>query len=233
MELLIYEDNEKELSSLKKCIEKFFYDRNIEFNIVVCKNKQQLFDRVKNADFLFLDIEVNEDNGIDIGIEIEKMNLDVKIIIITNYAKYAIDGYKINAVRYFVKPINENEFHIEMEAIIKKYYMNQMGFIDPKIQMGKIYYKDILYVEFKNRKTYLYLINGKIVNTNYQLKYWIDKLKSYTFSQPYKSFIVNLSYVSGFNKNDIIMTNDELIPLSRHYKKSFEYDYEKYLHSML
>lgn len=43
--------------------------------------------------------------------------------------KYAIDGYKIDAERYFIKPINQTEFNLEMNNIVHKYYNNLLGFM--------------------------------------------------------------------------------------------------------
>lgn len=111
-----------------------------------------------------------------------------------------------------------------MESIIKDYLINESGFIDHNISSKKIYYKDIIYIEFTNynRKTVLHMMNGKEIKTNYPLKHWIESLKNLPFCQTYKSFLINLNHVSGVNKNNIIMINEEEIPLSRHYKNDFE-----------
>ena len=60
-----------------------------------------------------------------------------------------------------------------------------------------------------------------------------DKLKDYGFGYPYKAFLVNFEYISALKKNEIILINDEAIPLSRHYKKEFENKYYYFLHEML
>lgn len=101
-----------------KCL---FAKSHQHYNTYICKDSAELFRIIKNYDLLFLDIKLNDENGIDIGLKLQSQDHDCRIIITTNYSKYAIDGYKINADRYFIKPISQKEFDIEMDTIIKIY----------------------------------------------------------------------------------------------------------------
>ena len=130
--ILIYDDNQKDIDQLLQCIENFFIKVNLQYQIHICKNKADLLQYIKKSDLLFLDMEINEDNGIEIGLELQELKHDCRIIITTNYSKYAIDGYKIHADRYFIKPINQLEFNLEMEARIKKYIKTQLAFMMQK-----------------------------------------------------------------------------------------------------
>ena len=117
--------------------------------------------------------------------------------------------------------------------IINKYIKKSIGFFDKKICNHKIYIKDILYIEYLDRKSLICKTNGKIIKTNYNLKYWYDKLHTYGFTYSYKAFLINPEYVSAFEKNEIVMINDKRIPLSRHFKKEFEIIYHNFLHESL
>ena len=231
--ILIYDDNQMDIEQLLQCIDTFFIKVNLQYQTHICKNKKDLIQNITKADLLFLDMEINNENGIDIGLELENIKHDCRIIITTNYSKYAIDGYKIHADRYFIKPINQLEFNIEMNAVIKKYIKKSLGFYDEKISPYKIFVKDILYIEFLNRKSNVHTIDGNIITTNCTLKYWYDRLNTYGFAYSYKAYLINFEYISSFNKNEIILINDEAIPLSRHYKKEFENKYYYFLHEIL
>lgn len=222
MKILIYEDNVIDLKNLLDCIKNFFTLESIQYEVKICNESDQIYKYCIDYDLVFLDIEGNTENGIDIGRNIRKFNPDIKLIFITNYSKYLIDGYKANANRYFLKPINQDIFNIELKDVISDYLLNNVHFIDYKIYPKKIYVKNILYVEFKGRKTYLHLFSGKILETPYSLKYWIEKLQSYYFAQSYKCFLINLRHISSLTDIDIILLNGEKVPLSRTYKKSLE-----------
>ncbi len=64
-------------------------------------------------------------------------------------------------------------------------------------------------------------------------KYWNEKFEKQGFIQSHKSFLVNLNHVKEINKVDIILWNDDVIPLSRNYKKLFETAYTKLLYNIL
>lgn len=231
MNIAIIEDDDQELKNLLSCIQNFFTKKEFSYHIVVFTDPGKLLQAINDIDLVFLDIQISENiNGIDIGIELRKRNKDIKIIFVTNYTKYLIDGYRANANRYFVKPISQNHFDVEINNVLEDYLQCFAGFIDTRISKHKIYFKDIVYIEFYDRKTILHLINGDKINTLYSLKYWKDKVDSFPFAQPYKSIIVNLNHISGFSKNDIVLVNNEIIPLSKHYKKEFEDAYSHNIH---
>ena len=129
MNILIYDDDNNDVNHLLECINAFFAKSHQHYNTYICKDSAELFRIIKNYDLLFLDIKLNDENGIDIGLKLQSQDHDCRIIITTNYSKYAIDGYKINADRYFIKPISQKEFDIEMDTIIKKYIRKSIGFL--------------------------------------------------------------------------------------------------------
>lgn len=90
-----------------------------------------------------------------------------------------------------------------------------------------------MYIEFTNRKSVIHYLNGNTIESSCTLKYLYDKLKDHGFGYSYKAFLVNFEYISAIKKNEIILINDESIPLSRHYKKEFENKYYYFLHEML
>ncbi len=225
MKILIFDDNKNDIKHLTNCLKTFFKNKNISYQIKTCQNKEELLNDIDCYDFLFLDIELDQENGIDLGLELQKVKHHCRIIITTNYSKYAIDGYKIQAERYFIKPIHQQEFDLEMNTVIKNYIKDNNYFFDKKVCDSKIYIKDILYIEFIDRKSMIHKLNGEIIMTNCTLKYWYDQFSIYNFAYPYKAFLVNLKYVNALYKKDIRLTNGEMIPLSRHYKKEFETKY--------
>ena len=84
-------------------------------------------------DIIFLDIELEDKNGIEIGHEIRKKYPDLIIIIISRHPQYLIEGYRIDAKRYLLKPIDKKLFDIEMESILKSSSFKQhFGFYNKK-----------------------------------------------------------------------------------------------------
>lgn len=127
MKILIFDDNKRDREHLTNCLKTFFKNKDISYQITICQNKDELLNDIDSYDFLFLDIELGQENGINLGLELQKIEHHCHIIITTNYSKYAIDGYKIHAERYFIKPINQHEFDLEMNGFIKNYLIDHQA----------------------------------------------------------------------------------------------------------
>lgn len=225
IKIAICDDNEKDIIVTYEIVKKFFESMNIDFEINLFTSAKQLLNKATNYQMIFLDIELKNANGIEIAKHINHMNHEYKLFLVSGHKEYLKDGYKVKAERYFTKPIDYDEFHIDMQEVIQDYIRNSSFILDPKVVKQKIYIKDILYVEILARKTYLHTKN-KTYTTPYTLSYWKDVLQSYCFSQSHKAFYVNLQNVEDCNHKEIYMNEEKNpIPLSRFYKESFINDY--------
>lgn len=235
IKILICEDIERDKLHLHQLLDSFLQSNNILYKIDYLENFNVGSNLFLEYDLIFLDIELGDYNGIEIASKIRTYNRSSIIIITSSFKKYLIDGYKIEAKRYLIKPIDEKIFNVEMQSVLSTSFKQQYGFFDKKISQYKIHYKDMLYIEFLNRHTIIHFVNNIEKKTTYPLKHWIEKLSNKGFGQPYKSFLVNLDYVSGFSSDgkDIIMNNGEKIPLSKNFKKSFTNQYFANLHNIL
>ncbi len=232
---LIIDDNIADANKLYCLLKDFYASKNIENSITITSEKElEKFD-LKNIDFLFLDIELKENNGLNIGEKIREQNNNLIIIITSNYPQYLVEGYKIEAKRFFIKPIDTQIFNYEMNKIIRHYLEYHLGFIDAKISPHKIHYRKILFIEFLDRSTIIHFDNGKEIKTNYPLKHWIEFLSDMDFKQPYKCYLVNLKHVSGITKDGkhLYLSNGLKLPVSRKYGKEFKNSYYSYLYKDL
>ena len=230
MNILIYEDNIMDAEHLIHLINDLLDKEQIKYNIDTCPSSEFLFKNINKYDFLFLDIELHDENGIEMGKKLKTSAHNCRIIITSNFKKYLIDGYKINADRYFLKPITVDEFNVEMENELTQYNNRYKGFIDERISKNKIFFIDILYVETFDRKTKMHLVNGKTIETKLLLKEWEELLDDDMFEKPHKSYIVNLNYISSISEKELYLTSNQPIPLSRNEKKQFK---ERYIDAIM
>lgn len=170
MKILIFDDNRQDREHLTNCLNSFFENKDISYQITTCQNKDELLHDINHYDFLFLDIELGQENGIDLGLQLQTIQHHCHIIITTNYSKYAIDGYKIQAERYFIKPIHQQEFDLEMNGVIKHYIKDKNYFFLIKkykyiIDEDYIDLKDSLLLSFQPLSIiiFIYVSNGEII----------------------------------------------------------------------
>ena len=71
-------------------------------------------------DLVFLDIEMPGIDGISLARQLRQQNEDVSIVFVTGHEEYAIKRYGLNALRYLLKPVSEEEVHVILEYVLKK-----------------------------------------------------------------------------------------------------------------
>ena len=182
MKVIIYDDSNEEALKLKSALITCFNQLNLESEFSIF-NDANLTLNFEEVDLIFLDIEIGDDNGISLGHKIRENYPDIPIVITTNYKKYALEGYKIKADRYFLKPIDQKELALELKYLLKDYIINSKYFYDEKLSFEKIYFKDVLYVEVDNRKTIVHIKNKRKLESNKTLKEWMDIFDGYGFAK--------------------------------------------------
>lgn len=228
IKIAICDDNLLEANETKQALINFFNDFNIKYQITVYTTGKELLKHYKNYDIIFVDIQLKNENGIEIAKIMNNSNHSYKLFLVSNFSGYFKDGFRVNAERYFTKPINQLEFNNDMSDVLKDYIYNSMFIFDEKISKSKIYIKDIQYVEILQRKTYLCTISNKFIS-NYSLSYWKNEFSNLGFSQTHKAFYVNLNNVKNYDSKNIYMDNGKVIPLSRFYKAKFIEEYNIFL----
>ena len=100
--IAILDDEIQEAQQLREIVSRYFDRKELmERRIDLFTSGRELVNHVKavSCDLLFLDIEVGQENGIEIGRQLRQIAPDMIMIVITGYLKYSMDGYKIQAAR--------------------------------------------------------------------------------------------------------------------------------------
>ncbi|MFT4071965.1 MAG: LytTR family DNA-binding domain-containing protein [Dysgonamonadaceae bacterium] len=186
--------------------------------------------RTRAVDLLFLDINMPQITGLDFS---KTITGDTRVIFTTAYSQYAIEGYRLNALDYLLKPISYAEFleasNKAMEWFQLKNYSSAGSsdvqtssiFIKSGHRMEKISFNQILYIE--NQKDYVrFFLDGvkEPVSSLMSMQMLEDKLPESRFMRVHRSFIVNLERVQTIERNCIVF-GKEYIPVSDTYKDRF------------
>lgn len=241
---VIVEDEPQAIDLLKNIINQRF--NSIE--VVACFDKISLacnYIKKNKVDFIFLDVQLNGELGIDIANYLKPNELNFDIIFTTAYAGFAIEAFGLSAIDYILKPINEDRLVIGIERVLKKQNtsIEQLQILQSiskrnnieKIILSTLEKKtsintnDIILLKADNVYTEFYLKNNQKVIVSKPLKEYELLLTQINFYKPHRSFIINKTAIKSYNKanNQIEMTNNELVSLARDKKKEFEEWFEK------
>lgn len=229
MRILIVENDESDLNEILTLFDKFQEHQDFKLDIIVKTNIDTIMKEHDNFDIIILDIELDNTNGIDLARTIRKENKDIRIIFISNYNRYLVDGYKARADLYLLKPVNQIQFNKEMRDIAWDYIYSNQGMFNPKIHPSKIYFKNILYIEILQRKSIIHLTNKQEISCYYTLKKWISIISDAPFAQPHRSFYINLSHIKEYKINEVIMEDNTSISITDVYRKNFQTEYFRYI----
>lgn len=163
--------------------------------------------------------------------KIREIDSAIPIVFVTNYVQYAIDGYKVDATDFILKPVNYFSFKEHFQKIEKK-ISQQADFLVLNTLEGtqKIILDDLYYVESEKHYLHLHLINDgeiqfDILDTAKDME---KKLSPYNFYRCNNCYIVNLKHISQVNGNEATVGPYHL-QISRPRKKGFMEAFTKYL----
>lgn len=182
------------------------------------------------VDLVFLDIQMPDLLGTDFA----RMLLNgPKVIFATAFQKFAIEGFKLDAVDYLLKPFGYEEF---LTAALKAKKLNELEnlkitsvetneqflFIKSEYKIRRINFADILYIEGMKDYVKIYLKNeaSPILSIN-SLKTLEAKLPVSDFMRVHRSYIVNLNRIDTIERFRIVF-NKVYIPVSEQYKDVFQ-----------
>ncbi|WP_221390130.1 LytTR family DNA-binding domain-containing protein [Dyadobacter sp. NIV53] len=197
----------------------------------------------QQIDIIFLDIQMPDLTGIELARIIEKAgNPGPRIIFTTAFNQYALDGFKVDALDYLLKPFNYEEFlraatraKTYVELVQKASTANVVEtkdeylFLKVEYQLVRIAYEDILYMEGLKDYVKVHLKSGsKPILSLTSLKALEEKLPSSKFMRVHRSFIVNLDKIGAITRNTI-QIGSTTIPVSDQYKEIFSQFLSKWM----
>ena len=183
------------------------------------------------VDLIFLDIQMP---GL-LGTEFARMvDSETRIIFTTAYSQYAVEGFKLEAVDYLLKPFSYEEF-LESAGRARKRITSETStapviveakdnflFLKSEYKIRRINFDDILYVEGLKDYIKVYLRNeDKPVLSLSSLKVMEEKLPSLNFMRVHRSYIVNLAQINQVDRSRIVF-GKVYIPVSDQYKEKFQ-----------
>ncbi|HEU5165771.1 MAG TPA: LytTR family DNA-binding domain-containing protein [Chitinophagaceae bacterium] len=196
-----------------------------------CKNAIEALDVLhqKTVDVIFLDIKMPKILGTEF---LKNLTHPPKVIFVTAYRDYAVEGYELDAVDYLVKPVSFERFFkaitklnrvIGKEAVTTtvEYKSNPDAFVYLKVDkdMKKIFVNEIVYIESWKDYVKLFLANNKNLLVKQTISAMENLLSEHKFLRIHRSYMVSLNKISGYNGISVQLDTTE-IPIGRLYKQT-------------
>jgi DNA-binding LytR/AlgR family response regulator len=180
----------------------------------------------EKVDVLFLDIQMPGLNGMELA---RTLPDNTRVIFTTAFSEYALEGYKVNALDYLLKPFSFAEFLTAAKKALTWFEMveqktepkNAGIFVRSEYKLIHILYSDILYIEGLKDYVKIYTLNdSRPILSLMSLKSLEEELPSDQFMRVHRSYIIQKSKIECVNKNRIVIQKKE-IPIGETYRQQF------------
>ena len=179
--------------------------------------------RENPVQLLFLDIQMPELSGVEFAKILPK---DTRVIFTTAFPQYAVEGYKVNALDYLLKPISYEDFlkstdkALEWFSIIQRqdaYRRDRFMFVKTDYKLQRVNLDDILFIEGLKDYVRFYLKDGEKVMSLMSMKKLEEYLPRPEFLRTHRSYIVHMTETPLVDRFRIVF-GENYIPVSENYK---------------
>ncbi|EOS45387.1 hypothetical protein C810_02661 [Lachnospiraceae bacterium A2] len=216
-------DDEKHMSDhIRAMASDFFRKKNREIQLRTFLSGEDLLNYDGQIDILFLDIQMKGMDGLETARKLRADKFRGFLIFITVLKEMVFQSFEVQAYDYLVKPVDEKQFGKTMERLYTSMQNASEGNL--LVQQGyerRIVPKDeIVFCEIIDRKIYLNLTSGEVVDYYERIENLESKLDSHFF-RCHRSYLINLKHLKGYKNGTAYMDNGKEVPVSRLRSKEF------------
>ncbi len=220
--IAIVEDDPADSKKLEEYLSLYRDEHDLSLEVSVFPSGLPfIVDYKPNYDVILLDIDLPHMTGMEVARKIREVDHDVCLIFITYMAKYAVEGYSVNALDFLVKPVGYVNFSLKLKKALdyRDRIQKKELILMTATRMQRLLLDDIYYVEVLNHTLVYHTRSGELAERG-SIKEREAELERYDFARCNNSFLVNLRYVQSMAAGTVVVQG-RVIPIGRTKKKEF------------
>ena len=216
LSIAVCDDEVIECCNMAKRIKDILEDMKIPYIIRQFQSGRELLQALESFDIVFLDIIMQDMDGMKTAQSFREKAFDKIIIFISSSREYVFDAYDVEAFQYLLKPVDNRKLKKVLQRAVLKTEKHSQEFIivSRERQKKKLFLDDIYYFEIKGRVVDVHGTEG--IFTYYeQIGELENKLRDKGFFRCHKSYLINLKYVDVYNRQEVTLENGEAIAIAK------------------
>lgn len=197
----------------------------------LCKSAFEAMEYINQnqVDLMFVDINMPDLSGMDF---VKSLINKPQVVFITAYREYALEGFKVDAIDYLLKPVGYADFFKSANKArlwfelndhpLKKTEIEEEIFVKSESKIVRIKIDEILYVESANEYIKIFSDNNEMTISLMRLKDFDFKLPQLRFMRIHRSFIINLNKIKAVEKNRVILNSGKAVPIGELFRENFQ-----------
>lgn len=220
MHIAIVDDLESDRCSLGDLLERYFGSVGMDLAMDVYESGEEFLQRTTDSeyDLVFLDIFMKELTGMEVARQMAAEGSRCPVIFLTTSMDYALEGYEVGAFRYLLKPVDQAKLEQTLSVFMDRFRKEERK-LPLMVERTKVFvpYKDLYFLSSVMRSTEVHM-KDKVWKQSSAINFQktVAPLESDSrFCRCSKGIVVNLSHVTGMEKDAFILDNGEEVPISR------------------
>lgn len=232
--IAICDDNVEQTGITETVILKFFSTIDKEVQVDVFFKPKTLLKTMSNSrtgyQIIFLDIEMQEMNGIEVARRLRELEKDFLLVFITGYDNYMLESFEVLPFRYVLKPIDSEKLEpILQQIMIELEHHMQYLFYKVGKKHCQLRIRDIVVISSElGRKVRVDLVDKRDAQFYFKLKKLLKLLPNSHFFQINRGIIINMNYITGMIGDQITLENGMTVYISRGNRKKFKQAYTEF-----
>ena len=196
--------------------------------VAACSSANQAKPYLEQAEAVFLDINMPDLSGMDF---IKSLPHPPAVVFTTAYSEFAVEGFRVNAVDYLLKPFSFKEFEascrklreqLEMKAAFEGKEADAILHVKADYRTVSVDTRKIIYIESWSEYIKIHLVDEEApVIALYSLKNLIDQLPKGRFMRIHHSYIIALGFVAEASRTRVRLRNGVTLPVGEQYRPAF------------
>lgn len=186
------------------------------YSVSSFSNGRALLEAADGFDVIFLDIQMEEPDGMETARLLRRQGDHSLLIFVTVLMELVFDAFQVEAYDYLTKPLDTVRFARTMDRVLRT--LEQRATASIVIRQGSgcevVPLSDVVYCEVLGRKVYLHKNDGTVVDYYSRLED-LERRVDGRFFKCHRSYLVNLDYVRGCQDGQVMLPRGEAIPVSR------------------
>lgn len=216
LSIAVCDDNIFDCCNIAANIKNILEEIKTPFIIRQFNSGKKLLQALEDFDIIFLDIIMNDVDGMETAQLLRNKAFDKILIFISSSRNYVFEAYDVEAFQYLLKPVDIGKLKSVITRALAKLEQNAKDFIiiNKERQKQKILLQNIYFFEIKGRIIYVHGTEGMFYYYE-QISVLEKTLQGKGFFRCHKSFLINLQYVNTYNSHEVILDNGERIPIAK------------------
>ncbi len=218
--IAICDDEAYIADKISELVTRFFDRKKLKIAVSRFLSGEDLLKHDKDFDILFLDIQMKGLDGMETARRLRAQNHNGFLIFVTILKEMVFQSFEVQAYDYLVKPIQDKYFEMTMERLLVSmqradgHNSRARLLIQRGYESRLIAFDEIVFSEIIDRKVYLHLRSGDVIDYYDRIENLETKL-DHRFFRCHRSYLINLNYVRGYKNGMAYMTGGLTVPVSR------------------